>query len=714
MTFPLPPIPVYLNPDLPIDERIEDLLARLTLPEKVSQMTNEAAAIPRLGIPAYDFWSEGLHGVARNGRATIFPQAIGMAATWDTELIQQVASAIGDEARAKYHDALARCGSTARYQGLNIWSPNINIFRDPRWGRGQETWGEDPFLTGEMGSAFVRGLQGDDPVYLKTAACAKHLAVHSGPEKLRHRFDACPTPADLYQTYLPAFKKLVMEAKVEAVMGAYNRVHGVPACASEFLLNQTLRQEWGFTGHVVSDCWALGNIYKEHGYTSSAVETAAVALKAGCDLACMCTFDRLGEAVKQGLITEADIDLALSRTLRTRFKLGMFDPPERVPYSATPISLVNSPAHRQLAYQAALESVTLLKNQDQTLPIPEGTRRIMVVGPNAASLDVLLGNYHGLSDHLTSLLEGIAAAAPPGIQLDYRPGCTLTQKMSNPINWSLGDASAAEVTIACMGLSPQLEGEEGESILSAEYGDRDRIELPAVQMEYLEALVKARAKVILVLTGGSPIALGRLAEKMAAILQVWYPGQEGGQAVADILFGKANPSGKLPVTFPAATSDLPPFEDYSMKGRTYRYSEREPLFPFGFGLSYTQFRLSNLHLEKETIRTNEPLRCEVTLTNRGPVDGAEVLQVYLRNLQAHPSDPYCSLAAFRRVALRTGESQVIQFELRAEQLARTDEKGIQRVEPGKYEVKVADCSPGRRGTQLGAIEPLSRVFSIND
>ncbi|MCU0488862.1 MAG: glycoside hydrolase family 3 C-terminal domain-containing protein [Anaerolineales bacterium] len=562
------PIPPYQNPQLSLPERIQDLLSRLTLVEKISQMTSAAAAIPRLGIPAYDYWSEGLHGVARNGRATVFPQAIGLSATWDPELIRQIGAAIGDEARAKYHAALGRNGATLRYQGLTLWSPNINIFRDPRWGRGQETWGEDPYLTGEMGAAFVRGLQGDHPQYLKTAACAKHYAVHSGPEKLRHSFDARPSRFDLHNTYLPAFKKLVQEAKVEAVMGAYNAVDGVPACANPFLLNQTLRQEWGFEGHVVSDCWALNNLHNQHGYTRNAVESAAAALQAGCDLACMSTFDHLEEAVQRGLVSEAEIDLALSRSLATRFKLGMFDPPEQVPYASIPLSVVNCLEHRQLAYQAALESIVLLKNQAGILPIQESVRRIAVVGPAAADQNVLLGNYYGLSETLTSLLEGIVSAAPEGVQIEYHQGCLFTQKTANRINWSIGQAASADLTIACMGLSPLLEGEEGESLLTSNNGDRDEIELPLVQRKYIEALLDAGAKIILVLTGGSPIALGDLAGKLQAILYVWYPGQAGGRALGDILYGRATPSGKLPVTFPSATSQLPPFEDYSMQGRT--------------------------------------------------------------------------------------------------------------------------------------------------
>lgn len=712
MPTPILPTPLYLDPSAPIQSRIQDLLSRLTLAEKISQMSNQAAAIQRLGIPAYDYWSEGLHGVARNGRATVFPQAIGMAATWDPDLIRQVASAIGDEARAKYNAALERNGATGRYQGLTIWSPNVNIFRDPRWGRGQETWGEDPTLTGKMGAAFVRGLQGEDPNYLKTAACAKHYAVHSGPEKLRHGFDAHPSTHDLYDTYLPAFKKLVVEARVESVMGAYNRVDGVPVCASQFLLTETLRDEWGFEGHVVSDCWALSDIHQGHGYTRDAVESAAAALKAGCDLSCMCTYDHLGKAIERGLVTEADLDRALSRTLATRFKLGMFDPPELGPYNTIPLSIVNCPEHRQLAYQAALESIVLLKNEVGVLPIGDSVHSIAIVGPGAADQNVLLGNYYGMSDTLTTLLEGFVGAILEGVRLEYRPGCLFTQKSTNPINWSLHEAAEADLTIACMGLSPLLEGEEGEALLTASNGDRDEIELPMVQRKYLEALLKAGAKIVLVLTGGSPIALGDLADQMLAILYVWYPGQEGGRAVADILFGKANPSGKLPMTFPQSTSQLPPFEDYSMTGRTYRYATVEPLYPFGFGLSYTRFAYSNLALEKETLYSGESLRFCFVLANCGAQDGEELAQVYLQALNAPAEAPLTWLVDFRRIALAAVQETIVEWSLPADKMMLVNDAGQLILQPGEYEVTIGGCSPGRRGSELGTPMPVSRRFTI--
>jgi beta-glucosidase len=498
----------------------------MTLAEKISQMCDEAPAIPHLGIHAYGFWNEALHGVARNGRATVFPQVIGMAATWDTALIERVASAVGDEARAKYHETGRKNGRSFKYQGLNIWAPNINIFRDPRWGRGQETWGEDPILTGEMGAAYVRGLQGDHPVYLKTAACAKHYAVHSGPEGERHIFDAQASPRDLYDTYLPAFKKLVMEAKVEAVMGAYNRTNGEACCASPFLLQTILRDAWGFAGHVVSDCGALIDLHKYHHLTADAVESAALALKNGCDLSCVCTYAHLAEAIERGLVTETDIDQAVARVLTMRFKLGIFDPPDMVPFADTPMSVVNSPEHKALAYETAVKSITLLKNND-ILPIQDDVKSIMVVGPNATSLDVLLGNYHGLSDTMTTVLEGIAGAAPEGIRVNYQMGCMLDQPARNPQNWTIGGAAGSDVTIACMGLAPVMEGEEGEAILTSDYVDRRDIGLPAAQVEFVTAMVNHGAKVVLVLFGGRPIALGELAYLVEAVLFCYYPGKAG-------------------------------------------------------------------------------------------------------------------------------------------------------------------------------------------
>ncbi|RPJ51912.1 MAG: glycoside hydrolase family 3 protein, partial [Chloroflexi bacterium] len=643
----------------------------------------------------------------------VFPQAIGLGATWDPDLLERIATAISDEGRAKYHAALKRKGSNAQYQGLTFWSPNINIFRDPRWGRGQETYGEDPYLTGEMGAAFVRGLQGDDPNYLKAAACAKHYAVHSGPEALRHVFDAVPSKHDLYETYLPAFKKLVTEARVEAVMGAYNAVYGVPCNASEFMLNHTLREEWGFQGHVVSDCGAITDIHLNHKYTQDAAESAAAGIKAGCDLSCdHVYYENLGEAVERGLLTEAEIDQALSRTLATRFKLGMFDPDEIVPYASIPMSVVNSPEHRQLAYAAVVKSAVLLKNKNNVLPIAPNTSSIMVTGPNAAAVNVLLGNYFGFNDHMVTLLEGITGALPEGMGMEYHQGMMLTDLGATPNNWSLGMAATAGLTIACMGISPLMEGEEGEALLVEHGGDRTSIELPQAQVEFLRKLNIGGARIVLVLFGGSPVALGEAEDLVEAIIQVWYPGQEGGRAVADILFGKASPSGKLPITFPRATSQLPPFEEYSMKDRTYRYATWEPLYPFGFGLSYTTFAYSKLSLPKTAIAAGESLPVCVTVTNTGASAGEEVVQVYLSDLQASVEVPQHSLVAFQHVALKAGECKELTFTITADKMMLVDDEGRHQLEPGDFRLTIGGCSPGPRGLALGAPEPASAIFKV--
>jgi beta-glucosidase len=702
---------VFQDPTRPFSERVQDLLGRMTLAEKISQMCDEAPAIPHLGIHAYGFWNEALHGVARNGRATVFPQVIGMAATWDPALIERVASAVGDEARAKYHETVRKNGRSFKYQGLNIWAPNINIFRDPRWGRGQETWGEDPILTGEMGAAYVRGLQGDHPVYLKTAACAKHYAVHSGPEGERHIFDAQASPRDLYDTYLPAFKKLVMEAKVEAVMGAYNRTNGEACCASPFLLQNILRDAWGFAGHVVSDCGALIDLHKYHHLTADAVESAALALKNGCDLSCVCTYAHLAEAIERGLVTETDIDQAVARVLTMRFKLGIFDPPDMVPFADTPMSVVNSPEHKALAYETAVKSITLLKNND-ILPIQDDVKSIMVVGPNATSLDVLLGNYHGLSDTMTTVLEGIAGAAPEGIRVNYQMGCMLDQPARNPQNWTIGGAAGSDVTIACMGLAPVMEGEEGEAILTSDYGDRSDIGLPAAQVEFVTAMVNHGAKVVLVLFGGSPIALGELADLVEAILFVYYQGQAGGTAVADILFGKTSPSGKLPLTFPQSLDQLPPYRDYDMSQRTYRYSQAEPLYPFGFGLSYTEFVYSDLVLEQVKVKVGEGVNGRFSLTNCGTVAAEEVAQIYLTDVAASVLVPQHKLVTFERVQLAAGTSRTLSFTITPEMMMLINDEGQAVLEPGQFKLTIGGCSPSTRGLALGASEPVGTTFAV--
>ncbi len=704
--------PNYLDSSLPISERAKDLIARLTLDEKVGLMSYPAKGIPRLGIPAYNYWNEALHGVGRNGRATVFPQAIGMAATWDRHLIRRVASAIGDEARAKYHAALKRNGYTQQYQGLTFWSPNVNLFRDPRWGRGQETWGEDPFFSGEMATAFVTGLQGDHPQYLKAAACAKHYVVHSGPEKDRHHFNAICTTRELYDSYLPAFKKLVVDAQVEAVMGAYNRTLGEPCCASDLLLGKILRGEWNFQGHVVSDCGALTDFHLGHKITADAAESAALALQKGCDLGCDQVFDEIPTAIERGLICESDVDHALERTLGTRFKLGMFDPPEDVPYTSISMDVVACPEHRQLAYQTAAESVVLLKNKNNILPIKPETKKIFLTGPSATSLEVLLGNYYGFNNEMSTILEGITGRVPEGMGMEYHPGAQFKHPNEVSRTWAPQMAQSADITIASVGNNSMLEGEEGESLLTPVNGDREDIGLQASQVEYIKTLAIHGAKIVLVVTGGSPIALGEVEDMVEAIIFVWYPGMEGGKAVADVLFGDVSPSGKLPITFPKSLDQLPPFEDYGMNGRTYRYMTEEPLYPFGFGLSYSQFEYADLSLAQSSVHAGENLTVSVTVKNVGACAAAEVVQVYLSDLAASTIVPLSKLVAFDRVALEPDESRRLQFILTPEMMSFFGDDGQLTLEPGEFRLEVGGCSPGQRGQDLGAPAPQIAQFRV--
>lgn len=703
------PEPLYLNPQAPLPERVQDLLSRLTLAEKVGQMSFHAPAIPRLKIPAYNYWSEALHGIARNGRASVFPQVIGLAASWDVELIHQIASAISDEARAKFHAALRRSGYTQQYQGLTFWSPNVNLFRDPRWGRGQETWGEDPHLTGEMGAAFVRGLQGDDPRYLKTAACAKHFAVHSGPEAARHTFDAQVSLRDLRESYLPAFKKLVTEAKVESVMGAYNRLYGEPCCASSLLLQQILRGEWGFSGHVVSDCGALSDFHLHHHVTADVVESAALALKQGCDLGCDEVFEQLPAAIERGLVTEAEIDRALARSLGTRFKLGLFDPPEQVPYAQISEDLIACEQHRALARRAAAESFVLLKNKNNLLPIAPNTRKLFVTGPTATSLEALLGNYYGFNERMVTFLEGLTGRIPEGMGLEYHPGTPLIHPRQIRDTWAPGMAQSADITIVCLGLTTALEGEEGEALLSPLNGDRDSLALPAAQVNYVRELAAHGARLVLVVTGGSPLDLSAVEEFAEAILFVWYPGMEGGNALAEVLFGDTAPSGKLPVSFPKSLADLPAFDDYRMAGRGYRYAEKEPLYPFGFGLSYTTFAYRDL--EMETPR-REGFLVSVTVQNTGTTAAAEGVQFYLSALQPRQPAPLRQLIGFQRLPLQPGESKTLRLQIQPEMLLAYDESGNLVPASDSFQLTVGGCSPSPRAQALGAPQPLTCDFQI--
>jgi beta-glucosidase len=705
-----PASPVFGEPTHPLAARIEDLISRLTLAEKIGQLMHDSPAVDRLGVPAYNWWSEACHGIGRNGRATVFPQVIGLGATWNRALVQEVAGVIADEARAKHHAAVA-AGCRGQYQGLTFWTPNINIFRDPRWGRGQETFGEDPFLTAEMGVAMVRGLQGDDPRHLKVAACAKHFAVHSGPEAERHTFDARPSRKDLVETYLPAFERLV-RAGVEAVMGAYNRVYGEPCCGSRFLLGDTLRKAWQFGGHVVSDCGAVADFHEHHRVTADAPESAALAVRMGCDLNCGCTYNALYDAIQRRLITEAEIDTALRRLLATRFKLGLFDPPDRGPWSALPPAIIDSPKHRALSRRAAAESIVLLKNAGNLLPLPRNPASLLVVGPTAASIGVLLGNYYGVSTQLVTLLEGIVERVAEGTAVEYRSGCTLAQPAVPGVNYTFPTAAASEIVIAVLGLDPNLEGEEGDAVASTSGGDRARVELPSNQLEFLRELRRHARKLVLVLTGGSAIAIPEAHEFCDAVLQVWYPGCEGGRAVADVLFGDVSPSGKLPVTVPRRTEDLPPFNDYAMRGRTYRFATAEPLYPFGFGLSYAQFAYERLEVSPSRPAPGAGVVVKAAVRNISPRAARETVQCYLVPPPDWPDAPRAMLIAFQKVDIAAGGTAEVRFELGEDALLQVNAAGERVRVPGRYEIVVGSAAPGPRAVALGAPWPLTAAFTL--
>ena len=699
----------HLDPDLPLARRIDELVARFTLPEKINQLLHENNAVERLGVPAYNWWSEACHGVGRNGRATVFPQVIGLSATWNRGLIQRVAGVISDEARAKHHAAVA-AGRRGQYQGLTFWTPNINIFRDPRWGRGQETFGEDPYLTGELGTAMVRGLQGDHPHYLKTAACAKHYAVHSGPEHQRHTFDARPAPKDLVETYLPAFEKLVRTG-VEAVMGAYNRTLGEPCCGSKFLLGDILRGRWGFQGHVVSDCGAIDDFHQHHKVTRDAAESAALAVNNGCDLNCGCTYNDLLVAVKQGLVTEAQIDVSLRRLLATKFKLGLFDPPDRVPWSTIPASVIDCDEHRQLSRQTAVESIVLLKNNG-VLPLRPDCESILVAGPTAASTPALLGNYYGFSPRLTTLAEGILGRAPEGCRVVYRMGCPLSSAMAPGVNYTYGTAAENAVTIAVLGLDPTLEGEEGDAVASPTGGDRDIIELPRVQLDFLIELRKHAKKLIVVLTGGSALAVPEVQELADAVLQTWYPGCEGGTALADVLFGDAAPSGKMPVTVPRRTADLPPFDNYAMLGRTYCFAGVEPLYPFGFGLSYAKLAYGPLTVSAATLAAGQVVTVQTTLSNSSDRTVDETVQCYIQPPRSWPDAPLATLVDFQKIMVPGRSAVTVTFQLSAAAFAQVDVAGRAVHTPGAYGLVVGSASPGPRALALGAPAPATGKITL--
>ena len=699
--------PAYLDPGLPIDKRVDDLLGRMTLQEKVSQMMHTASAVERLGIPAYNWWNEGLHGVARAGTATVFPQAIGLAATWDTDLMQSIADVISTEARAKYNDAIAH-GNHEQYFGLTFWSPNINIFRDPRWGRGQETYGEDPFLTARMGVAFVRGLQGNDAKYLKAVATPKHFAVHSGPEVLRHSFDVPVSKHDLMDTYTPAFRATVVEGKARSIMCAYNSVQGAPACANDELY-RLLRGKWGFNGYVVSDCGAIDDIFRGHRYVMTIEQASALAVKAGTDLSCGSEYSYLVAAVRNRLLSVADIDRALRRLLTARFELGMFDPPESVPYARIPISENDSEAHRQLALQAARESIVLLKNDKDFLPLSSKYKRIAVIGPNADSTDVLLGNYNGTPSRPVSVLTGITKRFGRE-NVMYTQGSAIAEMSAQPTNQktaqkpepnvadAVNAARKADVIIAVVGITPELEGEEMTDVSIPGFfgGDRVDIDLPKPQQEMLEAVAAIGKPLVVVLMNGSALAVNWIQQHATVVLDAWYPGEEGGTAIADVLAGKYNPAGRLPVTFYKSVTQLPAFSNYSMAGRTYRYFRGEPLYRFGDGLSFSRFVYRDLKLSAEQINAGEDLQISVSVQNTSQREGDEVVELYLDRAPRAPEMPFRALQGFKRVHLKAGAAQAVSFSLSPAQLAWVDGEGKSVVTPGTYTISVGGEQPGPR------------------
>jgi beta-glucosidase len=819
--------PPYLQASLPIPQRVADLVSRMTLTEKISQLNNDARAIPRLHVPGYNYWNEALHGVARDGIATVFPQAIGIAATFDTPLIKRMGADIAEEARAKYDLAL-RSGDVKLYQGLSFFSPNINIFRDPRWGRGQETYGEDPFLTGQVAVAFITGMQGPDRDHPVVTTTAKHFAVHSGPELLRHGFDAKPSPHDLRDTYLPAFRAAVVDAHVASVMCAYNAVDGLPACASPFLLQHTLRDTWGFKGFVVSDCNAVNNVHDGHHFVDSEPASAAVALKAGMDNECTVKFGpheedyaKYADALKQGLITEADIDRALKRALTARFELGMFDPPDAA--RAVPISVVDNAAHRQRALQVARESMVLLKNNG-ILPLTKAPQRIAVIGPLADSVRMLEGNYNGTPSRVTTIVDGIRKQfrgsqivfepgtgeflrepvpvptavlttedGHPGLTLQYfatpeRNGTPLLTRIESTVNLdSTGDAGLryarwrgwltpaqsgdytlgvqgernqiyldgklivdgkqhgttqpgfaavhleqghryammvdnaaslsrsvrlvwvrkdpdaparalaaarnADLVIATVGITADLEGEESPlAIPGFKGGDRTALDLPVEEEKLVETLKGTGKPLVVVLVSGSGLAVNWIQANADAILQAWYPGEEGGTAVAETLAGRNNPAGRLPVTFYKGVDELPDFADYSMKNRTYRYFTGAVLYPFGYGLSYSTFKYDHLQLSSPTLAAGKPLTAQVQLTNTSARDGDEVAQLYLQFGGASGA-PGRALRGFQRVHLKAGASRTLHFALSARQLSHVNDAGEVVVSAGSYEVSVGGGEP---------------------
>ncbi len=704
----------YLDESLSFEERAEVLVSEMTLEEKVYQTLHGAPSIDRLDVKAYNYWNEALHGVARAGTATVFPQAIGLAATFDEDFLEEVAVAVSDEGRAKFN-AQQKYGDYDIYKGLTFWSPNVNIFRDPRWGRGHETFGEDPYLTSRLGVRFIEGMQGKDEVYMKVAACAKHFAVHSGPEDERHSFNAVVNEQDLRETYLPAFKACVKEAGVEVVMGAYNRTNDEPCCGSKRLLEDILRGEWEFEGHVTSDCWAIKDFHEFHMVTSTPVESVALAMNRGCDLNCGNIYGNLLKAVKDGLVKEETITKAVTRLFTTRMKLGLFDPQEKVPFYAIDYRVVDCEEHRQLNEKAARKSVVLLKNENKLLPLDASKyKTIGVIGPNANNRKALVGNYEGTASEYITVLEGIQDAVGKEVRVLYSQGCHLCKdrmqglaEANDRMSEVRAVADASDLIVACMGLDASLEGEEGDEGNEFASGDKPNLNLPGLQEEVLKELAKTGKPVVLVLLSGSALAVTFAEQNIPAIVQGWYPGARGGKAIADILFGKASPEGKLPVTFYRTTEELPDFKDYSMKDRTYRYMNQEALYPFGFGLSYTDFEITQAGLSSETIEAGGQIAVRASIKNVGSCEGAETVQVYVH--ACVEGAPHYQLKALKKVVLKPGEEREVELIVKDGDFGLYNKEGVKILNACEYEVFVGTSQPDARSIKLTGREPLKYV-----
>lgn len=699
-------------------QRAAELVAQMTLEEKVFQTLHSTPAISRLGIKSYNWWNEALHGVARAGVATVFPQAITLAATFDEDFIETVADAISTEARGKFNMQQAY-GDTDIYKGLTFWSPNVNIFRDPRWGRGHETFGEDPYLSSRLGSRFVQGIQGHDENYMKAAACAKHFAVHSGPEDVRHSFNAVVSKQDLYETYLPAFRTCVQEARVEAIMGAYNRTNGEPCCGSKTLLKDILREEWGFNGHVVSDCWAIKDFHENHHVTKNKVESVSLAMNNGCDLNCGNLFIYLLEAVNQGFVEEARLDEAVVNLYTTRMKLGLFDDEEAVCFNSIGYDVVDSIEMRELNRLAAERSAVLLKNENQLLPLDRTKiKTIGIIGPNANNRKALVGNYEGTASRYVTVTEGIQDYLGDEVRVLVSEGCHLHREKvgglgqeNDRISEVKGICDASDVVVVCLGLDAGLEGEEGDESNQFASGDKPNLNLPGLQETVLKAAFESGKPVVLMLLSGSALAINFADENIPAIIFAGYPGAQGGNAIARILFGDANPEGKLPITFYRTTEELPDFTDYSMENRTYRYMKQPALYPFGYGLSYSTFNVS-LSDEKSVVVDGSGLQFSLTVTNESQFDGSETVQVYVKAMRENT--PNAQLKKIHKVRLKASESKTINVQIPMTAFGLYDEDGQFIAKAGNYEVFVGGSQPDERSVELYGKKPLNIPVTITE